>query len=172
MTGAESPTDVDPGEDFPALSPTLTEARNLFDAEEKRQDTLENKASFVFTVSGSLLALLTLAPGIGFQGKIALAIVALSTMALCAWCHHLRDYRVPHGDPDDYYQFAKLDEDEAEDKFLLNYTDAIQENRKTNNRKASIMKIAFWGLFLQFLVLGALLIWSLLEPLIIVLVGI
>jgi hypothetical protein len=55
----------------------------------------------------------------------------------------LTEYKIPHKKYGDFYQYARMNEEEAMDKFLLNYTVATEDMKMKNNRKVFYLKVSF-----------------------------
>ncbi len=127
---------------FPAISVTLEEIRRLYDMEEGRRASLENKAGILIGVIGVLLTIVSL-----FEQKNSLLIpfylLLIIALLFGFLVFRLTKYKIPHKKYEDFYQYASMDENEALDKFLLNYIKAAQDMEKKNNQKVIFLQLSF-----------------------------
>jgi len=127
--------------DFPAILVTLEEIRHLYDLEESRRQSLENKAGILIAVIGVLF---TISPildleNILFPLYIFLIIALISSLL----AFKITKYKIPHQKYDDFGQYARMNNEEAMKQFLLNYITAMEDNEKQNNKKVIRLKVSF-----------------------------
>ncbi|MFX0094465.1 MAG: hypothetical protein ACFFBD_22195 [Candidatus Hodarchaeota archaeon] len=135
---------------------TLTELfKESFDNEEKRKETLENKASMVLGFSGIIAGLLTglmsssLNPNnllyIIFFFASVLSFTVAGIFALLTV--KLQNYQQPFrfATPEEIDKMLRMEESVLLDEFIKNYSDSIFNNSTINDSKVFKLKIAFYS---------------------------
>ena len=127
--------------DFPAILVTLEEIRHLYDLEESRRQSLENKAGILIAVIGVLF---TISPTLDL-GNILFSLYILLIIALISslLAFKITKYKIPHKKYDDFFQYAKMNNEEVMNTFLLNYIATMKGNEKQNNKKVFRLKVSF-----------------------------
>lgn len=128
---------------FPAISITLEEIRHLFDLEENRRQSLENKAGILMGIQGVIITIVTVSGKINIIGQVTFYILVIYALILGLAAIKLTKYKNPHKDYDDFYQYARMNEKKAMDKFLLNYITSTEDAENKNNKKAFYLQISF-----------------------------
>lgn len=146
-------SDVDPSS-FPALELTLDEARRIYEEEVDRRRNLETKASALIAAAGVLLTFIGTVNAISWIATTLVVVFVLGSLFLGLFALRIQGYEQPHGDPGDFYGYARLSEAEGRDKFLLNYIRVIEANTEESDKKVDWIRRSFISLLLSFLVLG------------------
>ncbi|MFX1253724.1 MAG: hypothetical protein ACFFCZ_19085 [Promethearchaeota archaeon] len=136
---------------------TLAEIfKETFNNEERRKDTLENKASMVLGFSGIITGLITglmsssLVPAtnifftIFFLASVLFftiaGIFALLTVRLMEYVQPFRVLK-----PEEIDELLKTDGQILQAELIKNYSDSIVDNTALNNRKSLTLRIAFYS---------------------------
>jgi len=128
---------------FPAISITLEEIRHLFDLEESRRQSLENKAGILIGFLGVILTIVPIFSEASVKEIYPFYILIICSLIFGLLSIRLTKYKIPHKEYNDFYQYAKMDEKQAMDQFLLNYIKSAKETEKMNDKKVFFLKLSF-----------------------------
>ena len=127
--------------DFPAILITLEEIRHLYDLEESRRQSLENKAGILIAVIGVLF---TISPILDLENILfPLYILLIIALILSLLVFKITKYKIPHKKYDDFYQYAQMNNEEVMNQFLLNYIVTMKDVEKQNNKKVIYLEVSF-----------------------------
>lgn len=128
---------------FPAISITLEEIRHLFDLEESRRQSLENKAGILIGFLGVILTFVPLFSEASVKEIFPFYVFIICSLVFGLLSIRLTKYQIPDKKYEDFYQYAKMDEKQAMDQFLLNYIKSAEETEKKNDTKVFFLKLSF-----------------------------
>jgi hypothetical protein len=141
--------------EFPAISITLEEIKHLFDLEESRRQSLENKAGIIIGFLGVILTIVSIFSETSINEILPFYIFLICSLVFGLLSIRLTKYQIPDKKYEDFYQYAKMDEMQAMDQFLLNYINAAEVIEKKNDKKVFFLKLSFF-----FIVLAGLFIFG------------
>jgi len=120
---------------FPSLKEAYEEIREMYQYERNRFQNIENKTVAFLTLNAILFALIPVFyKELNLFGLIALAFLGASI--LCSFkVLYLRDAKRPHEKYDDFYQNAKMNSVDLNDKFLLAYMESTKQEERINEDK-------------------------------------
>ncbi len=128
---------------FPSIFHTLEEIRHLFDIEESRRQSLENKAGIIIGFIGVVLTIVPLFSKVSIVEIFPFYIFIIVSLIFGLLSIRLTKYTIPHKKYDDFYKYAKMDEKTAMDKFLLNYIEAAKNTEEKNDSKVFFLRLSF-----------------------------
>ena len=128
---------------FPAISITLEEIRHLFDLEESRRQSLENKAGILIGFLGVILTIVPLFSEANVKEIFPFYIFIICSLVFGLLSIRLTKYQIPGKKYENFYQYAKMDKEQAMDQFLLNYIKSVEEAEKKNDTKVFFLKLSF-----------------------------
>lgn len=117
----------------PSLDLALEEARNRYENEESRRDSVENKVGILIAINTIIISLSSSNTVIPIIPALVSAIIALLIVLPRSYANPLKK--------DNFYGYAQLEPDNARDRFLLGYGKTIRFNRSVNSLKMEILKI-------------------------------
>jgi hypothetical protein len=128
---------------LPAISITLEEIRHLFDLEESRRQSLENKTGILIGFLGVILTIVPIFSETSVAELLLFYIFIICSLIFAILSIRLTKYKIPHKNYDDFYKYAKMDEKKAMDQFLLNYIESAKNSEEINDTKIFFLKLSF-----------------------------
>jgi len=119
--------------DHPSLELALEEARNRYQNEESRRDSVENKVGILIAVNTIIISLSSSNSVIPIVPALVSAVISLLIVLPRSYANPLKN--------DSFYGYAQLEPAKARDRFLLGYGKTIRFNRSVNSLKMEILKI-------------------------------
>ena len=126
-----------------SLPVTLDEIRFTLDLEFNRKNSLESKASLLIAFIALFLTIVTLNWKVSFFYRIPFYLPLVISLLYCLKAITPSEYKFPHKEIGDFYQYVKKPEKEVMDQFLLDLVETTKSLETINNEKGEWLKIAY-----------------------------
>jgi len=126
---------------FPAISITLEEIRRLYDLEEGRRQSLENKAGILIGAIGVILTIVTVFDQKSIEKMVLFHILLIIALLFGLLVVKPSEYKIPHKKYCEFYGYARKNEEKVMDIFLLNYIKVLEDMENKNNTKVKYLEI-------------------------------
>lgn len=149
MTDVVKSTKKKPEIDHQSMDLALSEIRYRFEREDARGNTLETKAERILAVDGLFIGLIAIfwsdflrkGESVSLDcssisllfGSIILGLSIIFSLIVML----VGKYKWPGEETEDFFSYATITYSKAKDKFLREYMESHQHNKKINDRKAS-----------------------------------